>query len=91
MKEDFKMKEFVYKIKDSVGIHARPAGELVKIAAGFKSDIKIKKGERTADAKKIFSVMTLGAAQNDEVLVTIDGSDEESAFDAIKKFFEERL
>ena len=41
--------------------------------------------------KKIFSVMTLGAAQNDEVLITVDGTDEEIAFGAIKKFFEDRL
>ncbi len=85
------MKEFSYKIKDSVGIHARPAGELVKLASEFQSSIKIKKGEKVGDAKKIFSVMTLGAAQNDEVLVTIDGTDEEIAFESIKNFFEERL
>ena len=85
------MKEFSYKIKDSVGIHARPAGELVKTASEFKSSITIKMGEKWADAKKIFSVMTLGAAQNDEVVVTIDGSDEEIAFEKVKSFFEERL
>lgn len=85
------MKEFAYKIKDSVGIHARPAGELVKIASEFESAIKIKKGEKIADAKKIFSVMTLGAGQNDEVLIMVDGSDEDVAFGKIKNFFEERL
>ncbi|MBQ2932578.1 MAG: HPr family phosphocarrier protein [Clostridia bacterium] len=85
------MKEFVYKITDSVGIHARPAGELVKKASEFRSDIKIKKGEKVADAKKIFSVMTLGAVQGDEITVVVEGADEESAFEEIKTFFEETL
>ena len=85
------MKEFVYKIKDSVGIHARPAGELVKLALEFSSCIKIKKGEKVADAKKIFSVMTLGATKDDVVLITVEGNDEEIAFEKIKEFFEKRL
>lgn len=85
------MKEFVYKICDSVGIHARPAGELVKKASEFRSDIKIKNGEKVADAKKIFSVMTLGAVQGDEITVTIEGADEDSAFAEIKTFLEENL
>ena len=67
------MKEFTYTIKDSVGIHARPAGLLVKCASMFKSEILLTKGEKCVDAKKIFSVMTLGAKQGDEV--TIVGTD----------------
>ncbi len=85
------MKEFVYKIKDEIGIHARPAGQLVKIATEFKSDIKLEIGEKCADAKKIFSVMTLGAKQNDEVRVTIDGTDETLAEGKLRVFFEENL
>ena len=53
------MKEFSYVITDSEGIHARPAGLLVKEAAKFQSDIKLKKGEKEADAKRIFGVMGL--------------------------------
>ncbi len=85
------MKEFAYKITDSVGIHARPAGELVKKASEFKSSVTLKKGEKTADAKKIFSVMTLGAVQGDEIIVVVEGADEESAFTEIKTFFEQNL
>ena len=85
------MKEFAYKITDSVGIHARPAGELVKKASEFKASVILKKGEKTADAKKIFSVMTLGAVQGDEIIVLIEGSDEDIAFAEIKTFFEQNL
>ena len=48
------MKTFNYTIQDALGIHARPAGILVKQAAGYQSDVKITKGDKTADAKRIF-------------------------------------
>ena len=54
------MKEFKYVITDPEGIHARPAGILVKQAAGYQSSVKIAKGEKSADAKRIFGVMGLG-------------------------------
>ena len=85
------MREFAYTIKDEVGIHARPAGQLVKCASEFKSDIQLSVGEKTADAKKIFSVMTLGAKQNDEVRVKIEGTDEVLAEGKLRVFFEENL
>ncbi len=85
------MKEFVYQIKDEVGIHARPAGLLVKKASEFQSEIKITKGEKSVDAKKIFGVMSLGAKCGDEVRVTASGIDEEMASNELKKFFEENL
>ena len=53
------MKKFSYIITDSVGIHARPAGILVKLASQYSSEITISCGEKTADAKKLFSVMLL--------------------------------
>ena len=51
------MKEFQYVITDPEGIHARPAGLLVKKAASYASTIMIGKGEKSADAKRIFGVM----------------------------------
>ena len=51
------MKTFEYTIKDELGIHARPAGLLVKKAASYASTIMIGKGEKSADAKRIFGVM----------------------------------
>jgi len=85
------MKEFSYKIKDSIGIHARPAGLLVKTAGKFKSDIKIILGDKSADAKKLFSVMGLGVKFNSDVIIKADGEDEDLAVSELKKFFEENL
>ena len=53
------MKEFTYKICDNLGIHARPAGLLVKKAGGFSSTITIYKDEKSADCKRLFAVMGL--------------------------------
>ena len=85
------MKSFTYTIRDEVGIHARPAGMLVNTAKRFESAVSLKKGERSADAKKLFSVMGLGVKCGDTVEISISGADEEESADELKKFFEENL
>jgi len=85
------MKEFKYVITDELGIHARPAGLLVKEAAKFQSDIKIKKGEKEADAKRIFGIMGLAAEKGDEIVLTADGADEADAIAAIEVFLKANL
>ena len=86
-----KIKEFKYVITDELGIHARPAGLLVKEAAKFQSDIKIKKGEKEADAKRIFGIMGLAAKKGDEIVLTADGADEADAIAAIEEFLKANL
>ena len=53
------MREFKYVVTDPEGIHARPAGELVKAVKAFSSDIKIAKGGKAMNCKAIFGVMGL--------------------------------
>ncbi len=85
------MKELSYVIKDELGIHARPAGNLVKLASGFSSEITIINGDKTADAKKILNVMKLAASKGTDIKVTFSGADEAEAFDAIGKFLNDNL
>ncbi|MEI3521911.1 HPr family phosphocarrier protein [Laedolimicola intestinihominis] len=85
------MKEFKYVVQDELGLHARPAGLLVKEAAKFKSAITLDSGAKKADAKRIMAVMSMGVKQGVEVTVTVDGEDEDAAFEAIKTFFETNL
>ena len=84
------MKEFKYVVQDELGLHARPAGLLVK-EAKFKSAITLDSGAKKADAKRIMAVMSMGVKQGVEVTVTVDGEDEDAAFEAIKTFFETNL
>lgn len=85
------MKEFNYVIKDAQGIHARPAGLLVRKASEFKSDITIAKDGKEVDLKKIFGIMGLGAKQGDEITIKFSGEDENEAFIAIEEFIKENL
>lgn len=85
------MKEFKYVITDPEGIHARPAGELVKAAKAFSCSIKIEKDGKSGDCKKIFALMGLGVKKDNEVVLSFDGEDEDAAYDAISKFMQENL
>lgn len=85
------MKKFVYTITDPAGIHARPAGLLVKESGKFASTVMIKKGEKTADCKKIFSLMGLGIKKDETIEVQIEGSDEDAANTVLETFFKTNL
>ena len=85
------MKEFTYVITDPEGIHARPAGELIKAAKAYNCSIKIAKDGKAVDCKKIFGVMGLGVKKDMEVTLTFEGEDEEAACEAISKFMQENL
>ena len=63
------MKEFEFVVTDPQGIHARPAGLLVKEAKKFESNISVFKGARKGDLKKIFTIMALGVKQGECILV----------------------
>ena len=85
------MISFNYTVKDAQGIHARPAGLLVKTAGALTSKVTLYKGEKTGDAKKIFGIMALSVKCGDEVMITVEGEKEEADAAKIKKFFEENL
>ena len=81
------MKEFKYVITDEVGIHARPAGLLVKKAKEFTSTITICKDDKSAKATALMKLMGMGIKKGDEVTVQVEGDDEEAAAAAIEEFF----
>ena len=86
------MKSFEYTITEEVGIHARPAGLLSKEAAKFKEcTIKVWKGEKSAEPKRLIQLMALGVKHGDTITVTVEGEDEEAVFEHMKKYFEENL
>ena len=85
------MTQFSYEIKDAAGIHARPAGLLVKLAGTFQSDISIECGEKKASAKKLFAVMGMGIKCGSAVTVTAEGADESEAAKQLETFFKENL
>ncbi|MDE6567060.1 MAG: HPr family phosphocarrier protein [Lachnospiraceae bacterium] len=85
------MKEFTYTITDPEGIHARPAGILVKQAKEYACDVKIGKDGKEVNAKAIMGIMSLGAKCGMDVTIKCDGEDEDKAAAELETFFKENL
>ncbi len=85
------MKEFTHIIADPMGLHARPAGMLVKAAAGYQSAVTITAPNGKADAKRIMAVMRLAAKTGNELVITCEGPDEEAAAQGLQAFLAENL
>ena len=85
------MKSINYTITDELGIHARPAGLLVKLAGGFQSDITIVKDGKEANAKRIMALMGLSATKGTEITVKVEGPDEDEAVKAVEDFLKANL
>ena len=86
------MKSFNYVITDPVGIHARPAGLLVKAIKEFAgSTVTITKGDKSVNALKLMGLMQMGIKQGDTVTVAVEGGDEDAVCAAIEAFFKENL
>lgn len=85
------MKQFDYTIQDALGIHARPAGQLVKVVKGFSSKVMIEKAGKSVDATRLMSLMGMGVKQGDALHITVEGADEAEACAAVQKFFTENL
>ena len=79
------MLETNVKIINPMGLHARAAAQLVRLAGKFKSHIQLERVDNfvMANAKSILSVLTLAAARGTELKLTIDGEDESEAHAAI--------
>lgn len=85
------MKSFKYTIKNEIGVHVRPAGQLSAAAEKYLSKIFITKDGKSAEATKILAVMSLGLKYQDKITVNVIGEDEERAADGIKKFIKENF
>ena len=86
------MKSFDYVITDPVGIHARPAGILVKEVKNYKdSTITLARGEKSVNLLKLMALMQMGIKQGDKVTVSVEGGDEEAVCAKIEEFFKANL
>lgn len=77
-------------IINHLGLHARAAAQLVRLAGSFRSSIKLRRTDNSvvADAKSILSVLTLAASRGVRLRVEVTGADEQEAFAAIRSIFE---
>ena len=86
------MKQFNYVINDPLGLHARPAGLLAKLAKPYADTvITVTKGSTTVKASQLMKLMSLAAKNGDEVVVAAEGPQEAAAIAELKAFFEANL
>lgn len=81
-------------ITNRLGLHARAAAKLVKLAAAFDSEVLLARTEsrhKTVDAKSIFSVLLLAATQNTTIEIIVEGKDEEAAMEALCKLIADKF
>jgi len=82
------MKRKEVEIRNKLGLHARPASLVVKLAGKFESEIQLIKEDTEINAKSILGVMMLAAGPGQRVTITADGSDEHEAVDALASLIE---
>ena len=85
------MKTMTYTIQDELGIHARPAGGLVKEVKKFQSKITLEGNGKKAEAGKLLAIMGMGIKHGTEVTITAEGPDENEAIAAMEEFFKNNL
>lgn len=79
------------KIKNSDGLHMRPAMEFVDLASQFKSDIRVTSPEYTVDGKSIMQMTMLAATQGTRLKIRAEGPDCEKAVGALQELLEQKL
>ena len=79
------------KVKNKLGIHARPAAMLVRTASRFRSDIWLIKNGQMVNGKSIMSVMSLAAEPGSEITIRAEGEDEQQAVEKIVTLFENKV
>ena len=82
------MREGTLAIVNRLGLHARAAAQLVRLAGTFRSKITLSRdGKMFADAKSILNLLTLAAAFGTTLTLTVEGPDEDDAFEAVGGLF----
>ncbi len=83
----------VIQVENRLGLHARAAAKLVRIASKYSSQIRLSRegAARQIDAKSILGILMLAASHGVRLVVTIDGQDETEAVQAIRRLFEDKF
>ncbi|MDR1689192.1 MAG: HPr family phosphocarrier protein [Clostridiales bacterium] len=80
-----------YTINDDLGIHARPAGIIVRQAKNSKSQVFLRKGDKQVNASNILGIMGLGVKKGETVQICAEGPDETEAAQNMLNLFKENL
>ena len=78
-------------VSNRLGLHARATAKLVQLLSGFRANATLVAKGREVNAKSIMGVMLLAAGPGSEVVLRVDGEDEQAAADAVSALFERRF
>ncbi len=78
-------------IKNSIGLHARPAALFVRTCSKYRCEIFVENDGKKVNAKSIMGIMSLGVHPDEEIKIIADGIDEEAAMKDIMDLIENRL
>ena len=78
-------------ISNRLGLHARAAAKLTKLAGGFRCEVFLSREDRRVNAKSIMGVMMLAAGLGSEVEIETAGDDEQAALDAIHRLIDDKF
>ena len=84
-----RLENFAYTMTQELGLHARPAGKLAKLAGDYTSAITI--DGAAVNLRRINAVMRLCIKKGDEVFFAAEGDDERAAIEAVKNLCQESL
>ncbi|MDR1389358.1 MAG: HPr family phosphocarrier protein [Treponema sp.] len=85
------MRTFEYTVCDELGLHARPAGRLVRCAKSFLSRIRVICNGKSGDAKRLIGLMKIEIKKGERVLFEINGDDEKAAEEKLQRFCRDNL
>lgn len=78
-------------IINKLGLHARAAAKLVNVVSGYTAEVLIEKDDQSVNAKSIMGVMMLAAACGVEIVLKVQGDDEQAAMDAVVALIEDKF
>lgn len=85
------MKEVKLILANKLGLHARPAAEFTKAASKFKCKVTVEGNGKTADAKSIILMMSMGVKPGQELTIRADGVDENECIQLLSELIENRV
>lgn len=85
------MRQCTYTIQDKYGMHARPAGQLTRLAGDYASAVTLYCKDRSCDVKQLMPLMAMGIQQGDTLTIQVEGADEEACIAAVETFLTENV
>lgn len=80
------MKKQTVTIKNPSGLHARPGKDFVQLAKTFECEVFLEKNDNVYNGKSLLKLMQAGLSQGDEVVIVVNGADEDEALIALVEY-----